>query len=139
MKDVLINADDPKQKALLLEAVRTLKGMVKVTLVKFRNTRSYQQNRYLWGVVYPAVADGLLECYGEWLTVEEVHCLMKQMFLSRPLVDRDTGDTVGCIVRHTPQLDTAEFSHYIEAINKFAAETLSMVIPSATIYRSEPC
>jgi hypothetical protein len=51
-------------------------GVYEISINKFRKSRSLQQNRYMWGVVYKLIADHT------GYTADEVHQLMKDRFLS---------------------------------------------------------
>jgi hypothetical protein len=100
-----------------------------------RNQRTLSQNSYLWGVVYPRVAQGLFDCSGETLDATDAHEFCKSKFLWRPIMDRKNGTAKGRIIRSTVSLDTAEFAEYLDKIITFSAEFLGVEIPSATDYR----
>lgn len=93
---------------------------IELILRKRKKRRSKNQNSYLWGVVYVIVS----ECTG--YTVDEVHDAMKWQFLR---VHRDgLPDTV----KSTKNLDTAEFSEYVENIRNWTAVTFNGYIPDAS-------
>lgn len=89
---------------------------IKVTVAEHRNTRSDQQNRYLWGIVYPAIlkhlpgwdADDLHEfCLGEWSGWEILEGLGRKRM--KPL-------------RRSSRLTTVEFMEFVDHIQRTMAE-----------------
>jgi hypothetical protein len=87
-----------------------------------RETRSQQQNGYLWGVVYPCIA---LEI-GE--DCDRVHELMKNIFLSEII---EVKNEEYRITKSTTALDTKEFTEYIDQVIMWAWHELSVVVPDA--------
>ena len=131
MAERVVNFDDPADKAKVLGYVRTLAGKWRVEITRYRHRRSDAQNKYLWGCVYKFVAAGIEEAWGESLTDEEVHIMLKNMFLAKPIVNRKTGEVIGQTFPSSAVLDTAQFGKYIDGITKFAAESLGVEIPAA--------
>lgn len=105
------------------DALKLISGEVRLTVERRRDKRSNQQNAYLWGVVYPAVREGLME-QGFDFTMEEVHEAMKWKFLQK----HEEGIELPT-VRSTTSLTTVEFSEYKEKIQRWAAEYLHKDIP----------
>jgi hypothetical protein len=71
------------------------------------------------------------EAWGESVTVEEAHFFCKDKFLSRPILDHNTGEVRGKTFPSSADKDTKQFAEYIDHIIKFAAEDLGMEIPEA--------
>ena len=113
----LLTLDRP---ADYLRAVRALAGsFVEVTIRKQRTQRSPQANRYYFGVVVPLIAE---HCgYDK----QEMHELLAMRYL-RIEDDPVTGSPRR---KHTPETDTTEFTDYVDACVRFAAE-LGVVIPA---------
>ena len=89
---------------------------LKVTIAEYKRTRSLEQNRALWGVIYPAVlqhlpgwdADDLHEYFlGEWSGWEIIEGFGRKRM--RP-------------VRRSSKLSTTEFADYIAFIQRRMAE-----------------
>jgi hypothetical protein len=102
----------------------TLEVIVKRLLA----TRSPQSNRYLWGVVYATLSAHT------GYTPDELHDVMKMRFLPKHLAFCDgNGEVKGEYVvgGSTRQLNTKDFSEYVERIKQFAAEELDCYIPDA--------
>ena len=79
--------------------------------------RSNPQNRYYWGVCVEIISDHT------GFTPEEIHEVLKHKFLT-------PKERMGQqIYPNTTQLDTREFNLYIEKIQRWASESLGLVIP----------
>lgn len=76
-----------------------------------RPTRSINQNKYMWGVVYHYLSD-----YTGY-TLDEIHELMKHKFLPRTLDLQDERFTVG---NSTTELDIKEMGDYLKQIREWA-------------------
>jgi hypothetical protein len=99
---------------------------LELTVQRRRATRSVQQNAWYWSGVLGA----LREHTGH--TEDELHDLCKAMFLPKRLaLNNGNGEVVGEYVLggSTRQLNTNEFTEYIERIRQWAAETLDCDIP----------
>lgn len=116
-------------KQVIRKAFEQLKdGRYEVT-IENKNHRSGQQNKYYFGCVLPLVKDGLIDVgYREINSNEQVHDLMKYMFLKKQIVNEETGEVIETI-GSTTKLTTIEFNDYIDRIAQFAAEMLGVVIP----------
>lgn len=88
----------------------------RITVEELRTTRSQQQNRYLWGGVYPAIlkhlpgwtADDVHEyCLGEWAGWELLEAFGRKRY--RPL-------------KRSSKLSKMEFVDYIADIQRRMAE-----------------
>ena len=98
---------------------RRLEGKeIELILRKLRRKRSLDQNSYLWGVVYAIFAEEL------GYEVEELHLACRERFL------RDRENEVAGLMKigSTADLDTAQFTEYIEQVRRLAAE-MGCVIP----------
>lgn len=106
--------------------------------------RSQRQNRYLWGVVYKTIADNDPGFFGNESTVaalhaagvsleEAVHEYCKRVFLPGETLWLDVGDDGGgedfYIRKSTTALNRKEFHEYVEAIRRWAADSLQVFIP----------
>lgn len=89
---------------------------IEITLKRLRPARSGNQNAYYWGVVMALFAD---HCGYE---PQEMHEALKLRFL---VVDPDAPLLVA---RSTTQLDTRQFTEYIEHVRQLAAE-MGLYIP----------
>ena len=99
---------------------------VYLTLDIERDTRSNPQNAYLWGVVYKLIADHVGD------DAQSIHEEMKLRFIPKRVerVNVETGEVEGLLIPgSSSKLTTQEFSEYVEKIQRWAAEWLSLVIP----------
>ena len=87
------------------------------------------KHRFYFGVVVDLVRRGLKDLGWEPKTcsAEAVHEMLKREYLT---VDEHVKDGVFLKrTRSTTELDTAEFSQYLEHCKQFAAENLGVLIP----------
>lgn len=125
-----------KQGKLQCESFKAAMAALKVKGVpivlqceEFKERRSNPQNRFYFGIVVDLVRRGLKDLGWEPKTcsAEAVHEMLKREFLT---VDEHVRDGVFLKrTRSTTELDTAEFSQYLEHCKQFAAENLGVVIP----------
>lgn len=127
MRDTLVDLADHKQTALLLNHIRTLKGLHRVTIIKYRKRRSNDQNAYLHGVVVPIFADWCRENGNNW-TNEEAKSALKQKFLKIEWPDDRTGEILEA-VRDTSDLDTQEFSIFIDQCRDWIEKFTGCFVP----------
>ena len=91
--------------------IERLEGkQIDLRLGKRRKPRSLPQNAYYWGVVIALFAEAL------GYEPEELHDALKIKFLTR------RGESELPTVASTADLDTAEFTDYIERVRRLAAE-----------------
>lgn len=96
--------------------------VVKISIGPRSKGRSGQQNRYLWGVVYSAIAAETGH------SPEEIHDACKAMFLPRDFIAVGRRDIE--VTKSTTKLSTVEFSDYVERIRSWAGTELRLSIPS---------
>ena len=132
-KDVqIIDLGNAKQRQMVLAFIKAQPaGLYWFDLRRCKDQRSLAQNAYLWGVVYPAVARGVSEAWGERITVDEAHEMLKRRFLAKPIINRRNGELMECSTGSSASLDVSEFGEYLDKISKFAAEFLGVEIPQS--------
>jgi hypothetical protein len=92
--------------------------------------RSLPQNAYYWAVMVPLVRRGLYDAgYDEVRTDDDAHEVIKHVHLRKRIVSKQTGDVID-IAGRTSKLTIPEFNQFIEAVCKWSAEFLNVVIPS---------
>lgn len=123
------NFDLDADKAKLYDKLKRLKGKQDVCIKKHIRTRSLQANKFYWGVVIKHVQAGLLEAWGEHLTPDETHGYLKEKFMRKPVVDRNSGEIKG-YTHATTVVGSDLFSQYLEKVLKHAGEDLGISIPS---------
>lgn len=121
-----INSD---QRPLFLDHIAKNRGKyVTVTVAVENKKRSTVQNNYYHGVVVAMVQEALMEEWGELLTKDEVHELLKQHCNWKEAVNPETGESLK-IAQSTADLSTGEFENFLERCRQFAAEYLGISIP----------
>lgn len=93
-----------------------------VSIEQETGKRSYNQNSYLWGVVYKVIADNTGS------SENELHEIFKRMFLPPEFIS--WKETQIKVPGSTSKLDKIEFGNYIERIRAEVAN-LGIIIPDA--------
>jgi hypothetical protein len=100
--------------------------VVKITKA---NKRSLDQNAYMHGVLIPEFKNALRSVgYDEVKTNDQAKLIMKSMFLTDHIVNKETGEGIP-YVKDTHELTTIEMSALFEEVIKFCAEKMSYQIP----------
>lgn len=117
----------PMNTARWLAALKRLVGKpVRVALMRDKKTRNGQQNRYLHGVVYEDILQGMREqarelgCEAPFRSKDDVHEWAKWKFLRTRRVF--PGGEEEEMPGSTRRLTTEEFSDYVEAIAAWGAQ-----------------
>jgi hypothetical protein len=104
--------------------MRDLEG--EIVFIRRRATRSVQANRFYWGVVVELLSEHT------GYTADEIHELLKAKFIPKRLAICDgNGEVCDEFVLggSTRAMNKNEFYEYVEAIRRWSAETLDVVIP----------
>lgn len=96
--------------------------------IENRNKRTLPMNAYLHGVLIPEFRKALNSVgYDEVRNDEQAKLIMKSMFLTDNIVNKETGETIS-YVKDTHQLTTIEMSTLFEDVIKFCAENMNYQI-----------
>jgi hypothetical protein len=134
----IFDFDNPGVRMMAKRMIDALRGLCVFHAHRLRDQRTLTQLAYLWSVVYPHVAAGLTEVWGEGeVDAEGAHIECGLMFLSKPTVDRRTGEVRPGRVRSTSELTTVEFADYTDKVIRFASEYLDVNVPPPTRDRSQ--
>jgi len=110
------------KKDKLSDYLNTLEGeKITVDIKKWRNIRSNNQNAYYWFAIDLLTDTGYTR--EEWHGFFKLHFLPKEMKIN--------GEVVGVTTGSTTNLDTKQFSEYMELIRQFAQEKVDIYIPQA--------
>ena len=132
MTEVIINISGRKIRNWdeFKSAFKFLKEGKHLVTIKRIAKRSLSQNAYYWGVCVPMVKEGLIDAgFDEVRCNDDAHEIMKHVLLKRQMVSKQTGETF-YLAGSTATITTTEFNLYLENICRWAAEYLSIVIPS---------
>ena len=103
-------------------------GDYEITIKKRRKTRTSDQNRYMWGVVYTTLLKGLQDAGWELTDTEQVHKFFLEHFATEQIINKHTGEVVS-IPSSTTDMDTVTFTAYLDQLKDFAIEFLNIEIP----------
>src|SRR5690606_3719055 len=90
------------------------------TCEPYRKRRSNQQNRYLWGVCYPALLEGGGEALRGW-TADDLHEFFLGEWSGWETIE-GFGRKRMKPLRRSSKLSTLEFAEYVDFIHRKAAE-----------------
>lgn len=93
-----------------------------------RKIRSLDQNKYYWGVVIECCKQGVKELWGENITKEECHQLLKTHCHYHEKISELTDNNIR-IPLDTHDLTTTGFMEYIEKCCKFIGEIFGITVP----------
>ena len=131
MTKQFINIDSLESKKQLFNLLKTFKGEYEVSIKKVRINRSQSQNAYYWGVVLPYVLEAVNNEGNEW-SLDELHEFLKNEFLKEfKTIIIDSTERKHRIIKGTSELDTKEFTDYIDKIVRWSAEQFGCQIPIA--------
>jgi hypothetical protein len=131
MEPRIYNLDKPSHRTALINHVLTLEGQYRVYFKKVYRGKSPKQLGYLFGVVYPTIADAATEAWGETVTTDDIHLEMKKRFLSKPIVNHETGEVMMTSVGSLAKLDVRECSEYIDKCVKLCGEYFHTAVEAA--------
>lgn len=105
----------------LVKRIMTATGPWEVYFEPWQPVRTLTQNSYLHAVVYESAAALMSELYGEHISKDQAHEMLKERFL--PVKEHVGPDgEVTRIPPTTTTLDTAEFGQYVDKIILWCAE-----------------
>lgn len=110
-------------------------GSYALKIRKLHKARTLNQNDYLWGVVYPALLDGLIDAGWEFTSCEQVHENFKAIMASEKVVNRDTGEVIE-FPGSTAAMNTVQFSAYVDKLREYARKWLNVDIPEPDTCRN---
>jgi hypothetical protein len=97
-------------------------------VIKKRGKRSSQANRYYWGCIIQEIRTAFRE-RGTIATPEEIHEALKAKFNPNNLID-ENGTVLLEMGGSTTNMNTGEFSEYVDRVIQWAAQYLQLVIPA---------
>lgn len=97
-------------------------GRYLVTIEKLHPKRSIDQNKRLWGYIYPQLLYHINEAGGNtFRSVHDLHFYFTQMRVAGQFVDPLTGEVV-LLPASTQQMSTDQMSLYMEVLENIASE-----------------
>ena len=118
----------------LIRLFSTMKaGQYMVEVKRHRNQRTNEQNKWLWGCIYPLMLDAMVDAGWEFTNTEQLHEFFKAQMTADEVVNRETGEIIK-FPSSTSRMSTTEFSAYCEKLREYAKEFLNVDIPDPDKY-----
>lgn len=132
---LVLDLSDIDVKRRLLEKINQLSGLHEVTIRPRKFTRSLNQNAYYWSAFVAPFCEWLRAEWGDpSITSEQAHIELKKAVLGvREKVNERTGEVME-LVPTSHDLNTEEFTNFLEGAAKFLAETCGIVVLPAEVY-----
>ena len=136
MKDDLpiLNMSNPKHKRVLKGYIDGLDGLYRFEFIRCRDQRTLKQNAYMHGVVFVEIAKAMTEAWGEPVSMLSAKAQLKDMFLRRPKINKQTGEIICHETIGTSDLDKEEGALFIDQCIKWAADMLNWSVPGPGEY-----
>jgi hypothetical protein len=136
---MVLDLSDVSVKRRLMEKINLLSGLYEVTIKPRRFQRSLNQNAYYWAAFVTPFTEWLQHEWGDkGITKEQAHIELKRAVLGiREKVNERTGEVME-LLPTTHDLDTEQFSIYLDGAAKFLAEFAGIVVlPSEVFYQQK--
>lgn len=124
----ILDFSNARTKQMVLAHIKRADGLHWFEFRRCRDQRTLKQNAWYWAVAIKHVQAAIEEAWGERLSSDEIHVLLRGMFLKRPIVNQSTGEVKGETILSTTALDTAEFSAYLERVIAWLADNFGITI-----------
>ena len=123
------NGNLKRNRGEIINALKSFEGItIKLTIEKFSNKRSNNQNSYYWGVIIPILKDAIFNEWGEVWSKEKTHEFCKMQFNYFEKINEDTGEIVRVPKSTTENTTTTQKEFHLE-IRKFTKEWFNVDIP----------
>lgn len=129
MTELVINFDEFRERQMVIDQLRNLRGMHRVEIKKLRKRRTDAQNRFYWPCYVKPFADWLRD-QEETASEEMAHEIFKARFLQKSVCNPATGE-VTTYTGSTTELSVGEFNEYLEKCAKFLQEWCGIGVDAA--------
>jgi len=136
---MLIDLSDVNQKRRLMEDINQRAGLHEITIKPRKFQRSLSQNNYYWAAVVTPFTHWLRHEWGDSsITTEQAHIEIKRAVRGTDVkVNPRTGKELE-LIPTSHDLDTLEFTNFIEGAAKFLAEFAGIVVlPPEVFYEQK--
>ena len=103
-------------------------GKYQHTVERYKRKATHSQFKYLYSVVYPLSLLALNNAGYEFTSIEQVDLFWKEMFASKPILNRETGEIMN-IPMCKSEFMTVDEIVYTDAIRNYCSEYLNTNIP----------
>lgn len=113
----------------LSKAIQTFEGReVTITIAQPERPRSDRQNKYYWSCIIPFFRDAIEAKWGDRISKQEAHEILKEKFNSVERVNEATGEILR-IPKTTKDNSTYSQEVYHEDCRRFILEFFSIEVP----------
>jgi hypothetical protein len=132
---LLIDFSDINAKRQFIQGANLLQGLHEVRIKPRKRSRSLDQNAYYWSAFIPPWLAWLRMQEGNpSITAEQAHIALKNQILGTQVITNSEGRTIE-VPHTTHDMDTTEFSLYLDMAGKFLAEFAGLVVlPAESFY-----
>lgn len=113
--DIFANMSDRETKRRIMASIGVMQGDYSIKIAPKRLSASNRQRAYYFGTAVTQFAEYLND-QGQSVTKEEAHHLIAKEFLTKRIVDPNTGEELGVVVMSITTLNTAEMAEYIDKV-----------------------
>jgi DNA/RNA endonuclease YhcR with UshA esterase domain len=104
-------------------------GRYEIEIKKQKKSRSLEQNNFIHLLLGIFAQELVILTGDKQYTMLKVKDMMKLKFLKAPVIDANTGEITGEIIRKTSELTTTELNVFMEDVIQYAAEKFHIVLP----------
>lgn len=123
------NGKMKRNRKLMIEGLKIFEGKeIEITIARKYPKRSIPENKYYWSVVVEYWRELIKEEWGDHLSSNEVHEMLKNTCNYKTQVIESTGEEIK-IGQSTASLKTIEFEEYLEKCRRKAFEFFNAIIP----------
>lgn len=113
---------------ILRSALESFEGKeIEITIKRKYKSRSLPQNRTYWGIYIPQFQEMIKEHWGEILSIEETHEILKFHCNYNERVNEDTGEIIRT-PKSTTELTTVGFMEFQQKLAQLAIEFFNTVL-----------
>lgn len=137
--NIVLNLSDLESKRRLMSKIGGLQGLWEVSLKQRKRTRTLNQNAYYWAAYVTPFTEWIKEAEGDpSITTEQAHLALKSAVLgSKTVMNKTTGEAIE-LPPPTHNMETDEFSIYLDSAAKWLAEFCGIVVlPSEMFFDND--
>ena len=125
----VVNGRIHSNRKSIAKVIREYEGKnIEITIQKRRKRRSNNQNAYYWGVIVELIKSAILDSWGETMSSDEVHNILKSQLNYKEQINQKTGEVIKT-PKSTTQLSTIECEQFYHECRTWAKEWFGIEIP----------
>ncbi len=133
---LVLDMDSLHNKQRMMSKIGKLKGVWEFEMRPRKKSRSLNANAYYWAAFIPGWLEWLREASGEpWITAEQAHEALKKRVLGpKEIVNKETGEIIDDAAPSTRDMDTQEFTDYLDRAAEFLASFCGIVVLPSEVF-----